>query len=73
MEDLKENIKFALKFTETILIKYKRFIKFLMFLSCAVFYGLLCQLKIESQWVLVAKILSGGIMAFTGIKLLEKK
>ena len=43
--------------------KYKRFIKFLMFLSCAVFYGLLCQLK----------ILSGGIMAFTGIKLLEKK
>ena len=44
-----------------------------MFLSCAVFYGLLCQLKIESQWVLVAKILSGGIMAFTGIKLLEKK
>ena len=53
--------------------KYKRFIKFLMFLSCAVFYGLLCQFKIESQWVLVAKILSGGIMAFTGIKLLEKK
>ena len=44
-----------------------------MFLSCAVFYGLLCQLKIESQWVLVAKMLSGGIMAFTGIKLLEKK
>ena len=58
---------------KSIMKKYKRFIKFLMFLSCAVFYGLLCQLKIESQWVLVAKILSGGIMVFTGIKLLEKK
>ena len=49
----------------------KRFIKFLMFLSCAVLWSVV-PVKNRKPMGFGSKNIIGGILAFTGIKLLER-